>query len=221
MASSSGPPRPAPPPPEDTALLARARSALESKSADTSAVLCDPAYFPIHARTEFRELIAKHAVAAPLTICSKEEPGPRLDLTLEILDQSERPIPDALVYIYHTSAKGWYSDKGAHIQANSGDVKHARLFGYARTDSRGRLLIHTIRPSGYPNSDLPAHIHLGLTVKGAPIGIGEVRFDDDPRLTPEMRKRSLDEGDRVVATEKLPSGSQSAKASFRVDVPSP
>ena len=80
------------------------------------------------------------------------------------------------------------------------------------------MLIHTIRPGGYPNSDLPAHIHLGLTVKGAGVGIGEVRFDDDPRLTPEQRKRSLDEGDRVVAPQKQSDGSQRCQATFKVQV---
>ena len=43
-------------------------------------------------------------------------------------------------------------------------------------------------------------------------------FDDDPRLTPEMRKRSLQEGDMIVRPQMQPDGSQRCLATFLVDV---
>lgn len=197
-------------------LLSRAEQLLAGSSPDPSRILVDPEFAALHAHTEFRDLIAKHATTAPLTICGPEEPGVRLDVELELLNQSGTPIGDALVYVYHTSAKGWYSDKGAHIRANSGDIKHARLFGYVRTDQTGKALIHTIRPSGYPRSDLPAHIHLGVTVAGKGVPIGEIRFSDDPRLTPDARTRSEREGDVIVTPEKRVDGSQLCRAVFRL-----
>jgi len=33
-------------------------------------------------------------------------------------------------------------------------------FGYAKTDTSGKFEIHTVKPSGYPQSELPAHIHV-------------------------------------------------------------
>lgn len=108
-------------------------------------------------------------------------------------------LNDALVYFYHTSDKGWYSDTAPHILMNEGDMGHARLFGYLKTDSKGQFEFETIRPKGYPNSDLPAHIHLMVwkddqVVAGLP---NELQFDDDPRLTPDRRSRSLREGNLI------------------------
>ena len=87
-------------------------------------------------------------------------------------------------------------------------------------DAQGKLVLRTIRPAGYPHSELPAHVHLGLTVQGRGVPVGEVRFDDDPRLTPEIRKQSLQEGDVIVRPEVQPDGSQRCRAEFRVRVPS-
>jgi len=210
-------PPPGPATPEETALFEKARAALESKQVDVSAVLVDPAYMPIHARTEFRELIAEHATAEPLALCGPDEPGTRLTVTFEFTDAIGAPVRDGLLYLYHTSAKGWYSDKGAHVQANSGDVKHARLFGYVRTDTDGRAEVRTIRPSGYPKSDLPAHIHLGFTANGKSFPVGEIQFDDDPRLTPAQRKHSAQEGALIVTVTKEPDGSQRCHAAYKFD----
>jgi protocatechuate 3,4-dioxygenase beta subunit len=137
-------------------------------------------------------------------------------VTFEFRDAAGEPIMDALLYLYHTSAKGWYSDKAAHIQANSGDVKHARLFGYMRTDQDGRAEVHTIRPSGYPQSELPAHIHLGLDAGGKSLPVGEIQFDDDPRLTPAQRKHSAQEGAMIVKVTKESDGSERCHAAFKL-----
>ncbi|MEP6595061.1 MAG: hypothetical protein ABJA71_03900 [Ginsengibacter sp.] len=88
---------------------------------------------------------------------------------------------------------GWYSDTAAHVSMFEGDTRHARLFAYLKTNGKGQFEFETIQPRGYPNSDLPAHIHISVwkgehLVRGVP---GELLFDDDPRLTPERRLRSL------------------------------
>ena len=202
---------------EDTRLLGEAAAAL-AHGQSVSDVLVDPAYMKIHPRTEFRKLIEGYAAPGPLTVAGPQEPGTRLTLELVFKGRDGRPVADAVVYAYHTSAKGWYAAEGAHVRANSGDVQHARLFGYGRTDAQGRLVVRTIRPAGYPRSELPSHVHLGLRVGGDSVAVGEVRFDDDPRLTPEMRKRSLEEGDVIVRPEVQPDGSQRCLATFSVDV---
>ena len=204
---------------EDTRLLREATAAVEH-GRSVSEVLVEPAFMPIHPRPEFRRLIKAHAVPGTLTIAGSQEPGTRLALELVFVDQGGQPVSDAAVYAYHTSAKGWYAAEGAHVRANSGDIHHARLFGYGKTDAQGKLVLRTIRPAGYPHSELPAHVHLGLTVQGRGVPVGEVRFDDDPRLTPEIRKQSLQEGDVIVRPEVQPDGSQRCRAEFRVRVPS-
>lgn len=201
---------------EDKSLLVRARELLQSKKADVSAVLVDPAFMPIHARTEFRELIAAHATDKPLTISGPQEPGTRLTVVFEFTDAAAKPVAGAQLYLYHTSSKGWYSDKAAHIRANSGDVNHARLFGYARTDTNGRVTLHTIRPASYPNTDLPQHIHLHLSIGGKEVLVSEVLFEDDPKLS----RQALEDGERggfvAVKVEKAADGSQRCKAVFKL-----
>jgi protocatechuate 3,4-dioxygenase beta subunit len=172
-------------------------------------------------------LIADHAVAAPLTICGPQEPGTRLTLSLTFLQADGTPARNALLYIYHTSNKGWYSDKAAHIRANSGDDQHARLFGYARTDENGRVEVRTIRPAGYPRTTLPAHFHVALSRDGKRSAAGrydfalysEVRFLDDPRLTPEARAEGKQAGYRDVPVEKQTDGSERCSATFTLTAP--
>ena len=212
-------PPPGPMAAEDKALLARAKEALDSKK-DPAAILADPAFMPLHARTEFRELIKAHAKvhtqASPLTLVTPAEPGTKLQVTFEFQDTSGKPIAGALLYLYHTSAKGWYSDKAAHIQANSGDFRHARLFGYALTDEKGRIEVKTIRPASYPNTDLPQHIHMHLSIGGKEVLVSELLFEDDPMLS----RQELEEAERggYVATkpEKAADGSQKCKGVFTV-----
>ena len=79
---------------------------------------------------------------------------------------------------------------------NEGDNGHARLFAYLKTNDQGEFEVSTILPKGYPDSDLPAHIHLqmwkdGINIPGVP---GELLFDEDERLTPERKQRALRDG---------------------------
>ena len=59
------------------------------------------------------------------------------------------------------------------------------------TDAQGKptgVALSTIRPSGYPRTDLPAHVHIEVFVGAEMVLISEVLFADDPRLTPEQRE---------------------------------
>jgi protocatechuate 3,4-dioxygenase beta subunit len=188
-----------PPPGEETeqvkTLMARADSALQSGKSTTD-ILVDPDYLPAHEWPRFRKLIREHARSSRVVMVCPDEPGVALIVTGAVLDQAGKAIEDAELYAYQTSAKGWYSDRAAHVAAHEGDRRHARLFGYLRTDDSGRFELRTIRPAGYPGSDLPAHIHIevGREGKKPVVLVTEVQFDDDPRLTPEMRARSKREG---------------------------
>lgn len=182
-------------------------SLLEHKSVSVSNVLSDETYMHLHSKTEFRELIKKYAPVGKTTIVTPAEPGKRIKVKCEVKDKDGKSFANALVYVYQTSAKGWYSDTAAHILVNEGDMRHARLFGYVITDSEGNFELETIQPSGYPQSDLPAHIHLamwkgGKYVPGAP---GELLFDDDTRLTADRRARATAEGFLISKNSGAPS----------------
>jgi protocatechuate 3,4-dioxygenase beta subunit len=184
-------------------MIDQAKVLLQSGKSTTD-ILTDAAFLPAHEWPRFRQLIHDSTQSSPLTIVTSTEPGLRLLVYGRVADESGQPVIGATLYVYHTSAKGWYSDRAAHISANQGDRKHARLFGYLKTDGDGRFELHTIRPAGYPDSDLPAHIHVEIEPAGAGLRslVTEIQFDDDPRLTPEWRRRSKQEGFVIAKVEK-------------------
>jgi protocatechuate 3,4-dioxygenase beta subunit len=175
-------------------LIDQAKAALESGKSTTT-ILSDPTFLSVHEWPRFRKLIRESAQSSRTTIVTPKEPGESLVVTGRVLDGDGRPVKQAVMYLYQTSAKGWYSDRAAHISAREGDRKHARLFGYLKTDAAGRFELRTIRPGGYPDSDLPAHIHVEIERADKEAGsfTTEVQFDDDPRLTAAWRKRSRQE----------------------------
>lgn len=181
---------------EINAELEKLEKKLSNKTTTVSNILSDSGCMFLHSKTEFRNLIKKHAPVGRITVVTSTEPGKRIKVKCNVTDKEQKPCSSALVYVYQTSAKGWYSDTAAHILKNEGDMRHARLFGYVYTDANGDFEIETIRPSGYPGSDLPAHIHIVMWkdekyVPGVP---GELLFDDDERLTPERKLRAIREG---------------------------
>ena len=187
------------PPQQETADIASAidqvDKLLKTGRASTSEVLSNPSYLFLHEWPRFRRSIRDSASRGSLTIVSHNETGTRLRFKGTVVDSSSRGAP-ARIYLYQTSSKGWYSDKAGHISGNSGDQRHARLFGYVLTDESGQFEVKTIRPAGYPDSSLPAHIHVEIESLGKPgqTKITEAQFADDPRLTAEARKRSQQEG---------------------------
>jgi protocatechuate 3,4-dioxygenase beta subunit len=87
-----------------------------------------------------------------------------------------------------------------------------------RTDEDGRFELHTIRPAGYPNSDLPAHIHVEIepAASNSRTLVTEIQFDNDPRLTAEWRERSRKEGFRIVKITKDLAGSERGEIEFKL-----
>lgn len=161
-----------------------------------SHILTDTKYMFLHTQIPFREIIKKYAKPGKVKIVSDGEPGKKISVKGIMKTGNGKPLNDALVYVYQTSDKGWYSDTAAHILRNEGDMRHSRLFGYLKTDTKGQFEFETIQPRGYPHSDLPAHIHIAVWKDGQPVHDvpGELLFDDDPRLTPERKSAALRDG---------------------------
>ena len=166
---------------------------LGSGKISISKILSDPAYMNLHSLTPFRQMIKKYAKAETITIVTPGESGQKILVRGTINTPNGKAVGNALVYVYQTSDKGWYSDTGAHVLMMEGDRRHARLFGYLKTDASGNFSFNTIMPKGYPRSDLPAHIHFELTIDEKS-GLGtELLFDDDPRLVGEIRSNAIRE----------------------------
>lgn len=190
--------------------MSAAREGIESDRYSTNDLLAGPEWAELRPYTEFRELIRAHARQAKAVLAPLGEPGERLVVVLRVVDGSKEPRAGVLVYAYQTSAKGWYAAEAPHYGGIAGDMKHARLFGYCRTDSAGKVELGTIRPGGYPRSTLPQHIHVALEGEPGESAGGEILFDDDPRLTPEERRH----GGNVVAVVTRQDGVQSCQVEF-------
>jgi len=196
------------PPGQESAEVAKLIDEAAAKMAtreQLESVLAEAKYMPLHPYPRFRKAVENHAPVGRLEYAGPEEPGERMTVRLRLTGAKGEPFAAALVYAYQTSAKGFYAQDAAHVQAMAGDVSHARLFAYVLTDDDGWIELRTIRPAGYPNSDLPQHIHLHAEHEGRSLDGSELVFTDDPRLTKDVRKEY--EGNRaIIATPRKQDG---------------
>ncbi|HEX6847022.1 MAG TPA: hypothetical protein VF144_08585 [Chitinophagaceae bacterium] len=172
-------------------LIKEAEEKLKSSKANISEILTDKKFDIIHPETKFRELIKKYCKAETISITTDTIPGKKIRVIGSVKGSDGAPVADALVYLYHTDSRGWYAADAPHVLQTGSDVGHARLFGYVKTDKEGRFELHTIKPSGYPQSDLPAHIHVHVTAQGYRNFVNEFLFDDDERLVGKIRENSI------------------------------
>ena len=147
-------------------LLNEVKTKLQNKLVSVSDILTEKKYLSIHPLTEFRELIKINSGAGILKITTPDEPGKKIRVIATVSDKNGNPVASALVYLYQTDSKGWYAADSPHVLQYEGNIRHTRLFGYAKTDSKGNIELHTVKPSGYPSSDLPAHIHVHVSAAG-------------------------------------------------------
>jgi protocatechuate 3,4-dioxygenase beta subunit len=186
-------------------LIKEAEEKLKTNKASISQILTDKKYDAVHPETEFRELIKKYCTSEIISIATDTIPGRKIKVIGTIKNTDGKPIADALVYLYHTDARGWYAADAPHVSINEGDMRHARLFGYVKTDKGGKFELHTIKPSGYPQSDLPAHIHVHIEANGYQSVITEFLFDDDERLVGKIRENSTKNNFMISKPEKAES----------------
>lgn len=110
------------------------------------------------------------------------ERGVPLRITGVVRDRQGRPAAGIIVYAYQTDAGGLYP---------AANTRHGRLRGWVKSDASGQYRFDTIRPGGYPNTDIPQHVHMHVIEPGrATYYIDEIVFADDPRLTPTARKQA-------------------------------
>lgn len=125
------------------------------------------------------------------------EAGEKLTLEGIVRGNDGKPVKGIIVYAYQTNAAGIYpTDDRLRGQAVH---RHGKLRAFARTDDAGRYRFASVRPGGYPRTEIPQHIHMHIIEPGrCTYYIDDVLFEDDPLLTPAAR-RSMSGGRGGVA----------------------
>ncbi|MCI0712344.1 MAG: protocatechuate 3,4-dioxygenase subunit beta [Chloroflexi bacterium] len=91
--------------------------------------------------------------------------GERIIVTGRVLDDNNRPVPNALVEVWQANACGRYIHKGDQHDAPLDP--NFRGSGRVLTDKNGEYRFTTIKPGAYPwgnhhNAWRPAHIHFSI-----------------------------------------------------------
>ncbi|MCM2270175.1 MAG: hypothetical protein NDJ75_08735 [Thermoanaerobaculia bacterium] len=137
-------------------------------------------------------------IGAEAQIAPAGEAGEPLVIDGVVRRDDGAPAAGVVVYAYQTDASGIYPRATAPV--GEAGRRHGRLRGWAKSDADGRFSFLTVRPAGYPGTDIPQHVHLHVIEPGrCTYYIDDVTFDDDPRLTASQRRRLQGRGgDGVV-----------------------
>jgi hypothetical protein len=155
-------------------VLDAIEAALDAGACPTRTLIED-AFLPLHTDTRYRELIRDHARQSEISMRLKGVDGEPLRVSGVVRDAAGQPIAGALVFVYHTDAKGLYNAEGMN-------ESNPLIFGYIKTDAQGRYAYSTIRPGHYPDQNEPVeqHIHYEVTAPGYARKITRMGFADDP-----------------------------------------
>lgn len=110
------------------------------------------------------------------------EPGTPLLVSGRIYAaDGKTPVEGVTLHVYHTDARGLYSEKDGN-----GQEPEPRLKGWMKTGGDGRYEFRSIRPASYPGTRRPQHIHAEVYGAGyAQRWVPEYWFDDDPLVPPD------------------------------------
>lgn len=120
-----------------------------------------------------------------IKMVSDDEPGEPLIIAGTIYGSDGKPLDGARLHVYHTDARGYYSERDGNGQA-----PQPRLKGWMKTNADGKYEFRTIKAAPYPGGGNPAHIHGSLSAPGySERWIEEYWFEGDQNITNEMRSR--------------------------------
>jgi protocatechuate 3,4-dioxygenase beta subunit len=188
-------------PPETAALEQRIAADPHDQAAvrELHLLLARPNDLPREETLRLRGVLRTHPERSSATLVPPGEPGDPLMIAGTIRDEAGQPVAGALVTVFHTDAKGFYSPRDAETKRM--DEPNSRLFAFIETGADGRYAFRTVRPGGYPfplpkqkddEAFVPQHIHFVITATGyEAFGCGhqncQLVFADDPRMTPHWQ----------------------------------
>jgi protocatechuate 3,4-dioxygenase beta subunit len=114
------------------------------------------------------------------TLADFNEAGPKLEVSGVVYGPDGKPVPDVVLYVYHTNQEGIYPKRG---DEKGWGRMHGYIRGWVKTNAAGEYRFYTLRPGAYPGRDNPEHIH--ITVKEPDKNeywIDDFMFADDPIL---------------------------------------
>lgn len=122
------------------------------------------------------------------------------------------PLPNALIYLYHTDTEGFYGRK-------SGEHKHGRYRGWLLTNAKGQYEFQTIKPAPYPENRFAAHIHFTLTSEDRKEDwFDNILFEGDPLISQRERNEAGKKGgfQPIVKLEKSANGIWTARRDIQL-----
>jgi protocatechuate 3,4-dioxygenase beta subunit len=129
------------------------------------------------------------ALTSRARIAPEGSAGDSLVVEGSVKNSTGAPVAGVIIYVYQTDHKGLYP---ANPALRGASARHGLYRGFAVTDAMGRYAFDTIRPAGYPGTDLPQHIHMHIVEPGrCTYYIDDIVFDDDPRLNARQRANHL------------------------------
>jgi protocatechuate 3,4-dioxygenase beta subunit len=130
-------------------------------------------------------------ISSETIISPKSEPGEPMIIEGTIYqNDGKTPAPGIILYVYHTDAKGYYSNLPGEKE-----IQHGHLRGWMKTGPDGKYRFVTIRPAPYPDRNAPAHIHPQVKEPGMTLyWLDEYLFDDDPLVTEKVRANEQKRG---------------------------
>lgn len=130
---------------------------------------------------------------------------PKLKITGTVYQKDGKtPASNIILYIYHTNENGIYETKG---DEKGWAKRHGYIRGWVKTNSDGSYTFYTFRPSSYPNTSAPQHIH--MTVKESNTNayyVDDIMFEDDKFLTNEFKERLGQRAGSGVVFPKMENG---------------
>ncbi len=128
----------------------------------------------------FENKIPFEELSYDLTLPSSGD-GLALTIMGKVFKRDGRTLaPDVVLYVYHTDQQGRYT---AISGAKGWEKRHGSIRGWLKTNAKGEYIIHTRKPSPYPNDNIAAHIHVFLKEPNKnPYWIEEYVFEGDPYL---------------------------------------
>ena len=139
------------------------------------------------------------------TLSNFKQNTPQLKITGRVFKaDGKTPAKGVIIYIYHTNRSGIYEQKGGET---GWAKRHGFIRGWIKTGADGRYTFYTFRPASYPDRSEPEHIH--ITIKEPNVNeyyLDEYLFEDDPLLTPSVRKKQENRGGSGIVKPFLQNG---------------
>lgn len=139
------------------------------------------------------------------TLPGFEQNTPKLKITGKVFKKDGiTPVPNVIIYIYHTNRNGLYEIKG---NEKGWAKRHGIIRGWVKTSETGQYTFYTFRPASYPDKSESEHIH--LTIKEPNKNeyyLDDYVFDDDPLLTKELRNKFKSRGGSGIVMPRMENG---------------